>query len=165
MNQLYYGDNLDILRRYIPDESIDLVYLDPPFKSNQDYNVLFAERDGASPIRNPAAKHVVMIMRCLGRLLTPWINGTTPRAQNDRQSLDRPVPRERDRSQKPGNPDGVTVGFPHMPAQSFISSRRRSSRSDPAYAASTLCRRRTRAAPQHVRGVIAVDLVVAHRLP
>ena len=45
-NELYYGDNLDILRRYIPDESVDLVYLDPPFKSNQDYNVLFAERDG-----------------------------------------------------------------------------------------------------------------------
>ena len=45
-NQLYYGDNLDILRRHLPDESVDLVYLDPPFKSNQDYNVLFAERDG-----------------------------------------------------------------------------------------------------------------------
>ena len=45
-NQLYYGDNLDILRRYIPDESVDLIYLDPPFKSNQDYNLLFAERDG-----------------------------------------------------------------------------------------------------------------------
>ena len=45
-NRLYYGDNLDILRRYIPNESVDLVYLDPPFKSNQDYNVLFAERDG-----------------------------------------------------------------------------------------------------------------------
>ena len=45
-NQLYYGDNLDILRRYVDDESVDLVYLDPPFKSNQDYNVLFAERDG-----------------------------------------------------------------------------------------------------------------------
>ena len=45
-NRLYYGDNLDILRRYIPDASVDLVYLDPPFKSNQDYNVLFAERDG-----------------------------------------------------------------------------------------------------------------------
>jgi DNA modification methylase len=30
-NVLYYGDNLDILRRYIPDESVDLVYLDPPF--------------------------------------------------------------------------------------------------------------------------------------
>lgn len=45
-NVLYYGDNLDILRRYIKDESVDLIYLDPPFKSNQDYNVLFAERDG-----------------------------------------------------------------------------------------------------------------------
>jgi adenine specific DNA methylase Mod len=46
MNTLYYGDNLDILRRYIKDETVDLVYLDPPFKSNQDYNVLFAEKDG-----------------------------------------------------------------------------------------------------------------------
>ncbi|MEW5911303.1 MAG: DNA methyltransferase [Thermodesulfobacteriota bacterium] len=45
-NKLYYGDNLDILRRYIADESVDLVYLDPPFKSDQDYNVLFAEQDG-----------------------------------------------------------------------------------------------------------------------
>lgn len=43
MNLLYYGDNLDVLRRYVKDESVDLVYLDPPFKSNQDYNVLFAE--------------------------------------------------------------------------------------------------------------------------
>ncbi len=42
-NTLYYGDNLDILRRYIKDDSIDLVYLDPPFNSNADYNVLFAE--------------------------------------------------------------------------------------------------------------------------
>jgi len=33
-NTLYYGDNLDILRRYIKDESINLIYLDPPFKSN-----------------------------------------------------------------------------------------------------------------------------------
>jgi len=47
MNTLYYGDNLDILRRYIEDESVDLIYLDPPFKSNQDYNVLFREQDGA----------------------------------------------------------------------------------------------------------------------
>lgn len=45
-NQLYYGDNLDVLRRYIRDESVDLIYLDPPFNSRQDYNVLFAERDG-----------------------------------------------------------------------------------------------------------------------
>jgi len=46
MNCLYYGDNLDILGRYIKDESIDLIYLDPPFKSNQNYNVLFKERNG-----------------------------------------------------------------------------------------------------------------------
>src|SRR5207245_2599434 len=46
-NVLYYGDNLDILRRYLKDETVDLVYLDPPFKSDQDYNVLFAERDGS----------------------------------------------------------------------------------------------------------------------
>lgn len=44
---LYYGDNLDILRRYIKDESVDLIYLDPPFNSNQSYNVLFAEKNGS----------------------------------------------------------------------------------------------------------------------
>lgn len=43
-NTLYYGDNLDVLRRYVRDETVDLVYLDPPFKSNPDYNVQFAER-------------------------------------------------------------------------------------------------------------------------
>ena len=45
-NQLFYGDNLDVLGRYVADESVDLVYLDPPFNSNANYNVLFAERDG-----------------------------------------------------------------------------------------------------------------------
>jgi len=45
-NTLYYGDNLDVLRRYVPDESVDLVYLDPPFNSAQDYNVLFQEQNG-----------------------------------------------------------------------------------------------------------------------
>jgi len=45
-NFLYYGDNLDILRRYIKDESVDLIYLDPPFNSNATYNVLFAEHNG-----------------------------------------------------------------------------------------------------------------------
>ena len=45
-NILYYGDNLDVLRQHIPDESVDLVYLDPPFNSNASYNVLFAEQDG-----------------------------------------------------------------------------------------------------------------------
>jgi len=46
-NFLFYGDNLEILSRYINDETIDLIYLDPPFKSNQDYNVLFKEQNGS----------------------------------------------------------------------------------------------------------------------
>ena len=46
-NALYYGDNLGILRDYIPSESIDLVYLDPPFNSNRDYNVFFKDASGA----------------------------------------------------------------------------------------------------------------------
>lgn len=45
-NVLYYGDNLDVLRRHVDSESVDLVYLDPPFNSAQNYNVLFAEKDG-----------------------------------------------------------------------------------------------------------------------
>jgi len=45
-NKLYFGDNLDILYRYVSDESLDLIYLDPPFKSSQDYNILFAEQNG-----------------------------------------------------------------------------------------------------------------------
>ena len=49
-NTLYYGDNLDILRQHLPDESVDLVYLDPPFNSSGNYNVLFKEQSGeASP--------------------------------------------------------------------------------------------------------------------
>lgn len=47
MNTLYYGDNLDVLRRYVADESVDLIYLDPPFNSSQSYNVLFAEQNGS----------------------------------------------------------------------------------------------------------------------
>jgi site-specific DNA-methyltransferase (adenine-specific) len=45
-NVLYYGDNLEILRNHIPSESVDLVYLDPPFNSKADYNVLFREESG-----------------------------------------------------------------------------------------------------------------------
>ena len=40
-NKLYFGDNLPIMREHIPDESVDLIYLDPPFNSNATYNVLF----------------------------------------------------------------------------------------------------------------------------
>lgn len=46
MNGLYFGDNLDILREHIKDESIDLIYLDPPFNSKRDYNILFKTPKG-----------------------------------------------------------------------------------------------------------------------
>ena len=45
-NQLYFGDNLDILRNHVADESVDLIYLDPPFNSKANYNVLFREQSG-----------------------------------------------------------------------------------------------------------------------
>lgn len=45
-NTLFYGDNLKVLREYIPDESVDLIYLDPPFNSNRNYNVLFKDERG-----------------------------------------------------------------------------------------------------------------------
>lgn len=47
MNTLYYGDNLTVLRQHVRDETVDLVYLDPPFNSKAAYNVLFAEKNGS----------------------------------------------------------------------------------------------------------------------
>ena len=55
MNTLYYGDNLDILRNYIPNESVDLIYLDPPFNSNRTYNVLFKDESGVQSSAQIAA--------------------------------------------------------------------------------------------------------------
>lgn len=45
-NTLFYGDNLPILREHFPAESVDLVYLDPPFNSNRNYSVLFRDESG-----------------------------------------------------------------------------------------------------------------------
>jgi len=47
---LYYGDNLEVLRKYFPDECVDLVYLDPPFNSKADYNILFKESSGEESV-------------------------------------------------------------------------------------------------------------------
>lgn len=47
-NHLYYGDNLRVLRESIPSESVDLIYLDPPFNSNASYNILFKGGDGST---------------------------------------------------------------------------------------------------------------------
>jgi site-specific DNA-methyltransferase (adenine-specific) len=52
MNTLYYGDNLKILREYIKDETVDLIYLDPPFNSKRNYNVLFKDESGAEADQN-----------------------------------------------------------------------------------------------------------------
>lgn len=57
MNRLFYGDNLDVLRRHVKDESVDLVYLDPPFNSQKDYNVLFDEKDGTKAAAQIKAFH------------------------------------------------------------------------------------------------------------
>jgi site-specific DNA-methyltransferase (adenine-specific) len=46
MNTLFFGDNLKVLREYFTDNSVDLIYLDPPFNSKADYNVLFKEPTG-----------------------------------------------------------------------------------------------------------------------
>ncbi len=49
-NTLYYGDNLEVMRKYLPDECVDLVYLDPPFNSNRDYTCCSASSQ-ANPHR------------------------------------------------------------------------------------------------------------------
>ena len=63
MNRLYFGDNLRWLRntKEFSDESVDLVYLDPPFNSNADYNVLFRETSGEA---KEAGLTVVMSRHC-----------------------------------------------------------------------------------------------------
>ena len=48
MNQLYYGDNLEIMRNEIPDESVDLCYIDPPFNSNRNYNLIYNDNSKSS---------------------------------------------------------------------------------------------------------------------
>lgn len=53
VNTLWFGDNLHVLREHVKDESVDLIYLDPPFKSDSNYNVLFR-----SPVGRPSDAQV-----------------------------------------------------------------------------------------------------------
>jgi site-specific DNA-methyltransferase (adenine-specific) len=54
-NVLYYGDNLDIPRRSLPDAAVDPVYLDLPFNSNRDLNVIFRDESGNATDGQPRA--------------------------------------------------------------------------------------------------------------
>src|SRR5208337_515970 len=54
-NRLYFGDNLDILRRQVPDACVDLIYLDPPFNSNATYDLLFKKGVARGPWSGPFA--------------------------------------------------------------------------------------------------------------
>lgn len=64
MNRLNYGDNLDVLRKSIADESVDLIYLDPPFISNADYNALFKTPKGQQSAAQRRSRW--------SAALTPW---------------------------------------------------------------------------------------------
>lgn len=46
INQIFYGDNLDVMSEKIPNNSIDLIYLDPPFNSNRNYNRIYSQYTG-----------------------------------------------------------------------------------------------------------------------
>ena len=62
-NKLFFGDNLPILREHVADESVDLIYLDPPFNSNATYNVLFREAGGLAG-REPAGHPSAGLIAC-----------------------------------------------------------------------------------------------------
>ena len=65
-NALYYGDNLEVLHEHIKDESVDLIYLDPPFNSKRDYNLLFKtpkghESDAQRPGSSASVSGIVIL--------------------------------------------------------------------------------------------------------
>ena len=68
MNKLFYGDNLDVLRDHIASESVDLIYLDPPFNSNANYNILFKSKTG------DGSDAQIEAFDSLGELyISPWV--------------------------------------------------------------------------------------------
>jgi DNA modification methylase len=68
MNHLYYGDNLDIMRRYIGKESVDLLYLDPPFNSSRNYNVIFERKSDPSAARQ-GMPPALLLRKAVGKKL------------------------------------------------------------------------------------------------
>ena len=78
MNTLFYGDNLDVLRQHIATESVDLIYLDPPFNSNRSYNVLFKAKRARSPRRRLKLSTTPGIGRSIPRRSTRACSGGAP---------------------------------------------------------------------------------------
>ncbi|MFD0901741.1 DNA methyltransferase [Actinomadura sediminis] len=83
-NRLFYGDNLHVLREHIATESVDLVYLDPPFNSNRSYNVLFKEKSGDdSPAQIEAFGDTWTWSQETEELYIELLNGSAPVAVKD----------------------------------------------------------------------------------
>lgn len=84
-NTFYYGDNLSNLRTHVPDESVDLIYLDPPFNSSRTYNLLFKQHKGDTspaqimaaalwytpPVMDVRSSAIERVVHQLGQCLTP----------------------------------------------------------------------------------------------
>ena len=115
-NALYYGDNLDILREHVPDESVDLVYLDPPFNSNASYNVLFKEQSGEeSPAQIRAFNDTWQWTQESQRTFENEImlNPATP--ANVREMVFPPVHRQQRHDGLPGDDDAPAGGAAPRP--------------------------------------------------
>jgi hypothetical protein len=85
-NVLYYGDNLDILPRYLPDAAVDLVYLDPPFNSNRDDNVIFRDESGNATDAQLLA--FARLLSCSSRSARAF---ASPRSSASGRSVPRPA--------------------------------------------------------------------------
>jgi adenine specific DNA methylase Mod len=83
-NKLYYGDNLDLLREHVGTDSIDLIYLDPPFNSNRAYNILFNEKSGEeSPAQIEAFDDTWTWSNETEALYVEFLNSSAPLAVKD----------------------------------------------------------------------------------
>ncbi len=80
---LFFGDNLEILKKYIPENSIDLIYLDPPFNSKRTYNILFKEglKESESQIRAfedtwhwTRERHKILLMNLLEQQMREYLD-------------------------------------------------------------------------------------------
>ncbi len=86
VNRLFYGDNLEVLRQRIPDESVDLVYLDPPFNSNRNYNVIFSRQsttEDAAAAQIQAFGDTWVWTPVTDEQYTDYVNGGLPSAVAD----------------------------------------------------------------------------------